>query len=535
VTVKNIVIICYIMVVNNWFDKNQSDTISLPSKNNFKSIKNSINFGQKQYNSKFNKSFKFKNPTNVFNFEPVERITETLKLKKLRTQLKNVLDRDPENSTKIKTIKTKIIKEQNSLNKCTISKKITIYPTEKQKKIIHKWFYECIKVYNKCVELYEKDKKYFDLGYMKRKIDIFKILYDGKKPAPYDMLTDEVRIFCSNLKSAETNLSNNHIRKFNLNKKEYKRKNYSIFIPKTTIKNDSIYKSHLGKVEGMKNVKNIKTINDCRLIYIKDKNRYELIITTNTNIKNINNREKVVALDPGEKIFMSYFGEKTFGMIGENMRTKILEQEKEIRRLQRIFNKGQNKKGKKLKNKKKIQKKIRRKYNKINDIVKELHNKTALFLCKNYEKVLIPEFETQKMVKNKIIKKENISREELKEKLKEYTKERRLDGRVKFCLNMLSHYRFRQHLINKSNEYGCKIYIVTEEYTSKTCTKCGHISEIYKNRIKDCEKCKYKINRDINGARNILLKNIKKGGREVAGIDVYHRIVIKKCIEKDNK
>jgi len=222
-------------------------------------------------------------------------------------------------------------------------------------------------------------------------------------------------------------------------------------------------------------------------------------------------------------------------MIGENMRTKILEQEKEIRRLQRIFNKGQNKKGKKLKNKKKIQKKIRRKYNKINDIVKELHNKTALFLCKNYEKVLIPEFETQKMVKNKIIKKENISREELKEKLKEYTKERRLDGRVKFCLNMLSHYRFRQHLINKSNEYGCKIYIVTEEYTSKTCTKCGHISEIYKNRIKDCEKCKYKINRDINGARNILLKNIKKGGREVAGIDVYHRIVIKKCIEKDNK
>ena len=52
---------------------------------------------------------------------------------------------------------------------------------------------------------------------------------------------------------------------------------------------------------------------------------------------------------------------------------------------------------------------------------------------------------------------------------------------------------------------------VTEEYTSKTCTKCGWISEKYdKKRVKECENCKQKIDRDINGARNILIKNIEK-------------------------
>lgn len=55
--------------------------------------------------------------------------------------------------------------------------------------------------------------------------------------------------------------------------------------------------------------------------------------------------------------------------------------------------------------------------------------------------------------------------------------------RAKFVLNMLGHYKFRQHLINKSNEYGCNVKIVTEEDTTQTCTKCGHKSGKYVNRV----------------------------------------------------
>lgn len=74
---------------------------------------------------------------------------------------------------------------------------------------------------------------------------------------------------------------------------------------------------------------------------------------------------------------------------------------------------------------------------------------------------------------------------------------------------MQSHYKFRQHLLNKGKEYGCEILVRGEEYTSKTCTRCGTISDNYIKREKICN-CGYKIDRDINGSRNILIKNINE-------------------------
>ena len=48
-----------------------------------------------------------------------------------------------------------------------------------------------------------------------------------------------------------------------------------------------------------------------------------------------------------------------------------------------------------------------------------------------------------------------------------------------------------------------------EYYTSKTCTKCGNIKHDLKNAdIYKCNSCNLKIDRDTNGARNILLRNL---------------------------
>ena len=98
----------------------------------------------------------------------------------------------------------------------------------------------------------------------------------------------------------------------------------------------------------------------------------------------------------------------------------------------------------------------------------------------------------------------------MKEKIKNFRRKSKLNGRVKFVLQRLSHYKFRQHLLNKCKEYGCQISVKSEEYTSKCCGNCGILSEKYKNRIKECSNCGKKIHRDINGARNILLKNYKE-------------------------
>jgi putative transposase len=150
-------------------------------------------------------------------------------------------------------------------------------------------------------------------------------------------------------------------------------------------------------------------------------------------------------------------------------------------------------------------------------VVKELHNQSANYLCKNYDKILIPKFATQEMVKRKHktfkdFKRKAISEgstyEERKQIVKKLTKRCELSHKVKYVLNTLSHFSFRQHITDKSVQHGCQLKIITEEFTSLTCTNCGHMSNIYNKRVKKCEYCDSEIDRDLNGARNILLKNL---------------------------
>jgi len=40
--------------------------------------------------------------------------------------------------------------------------------------------------------------------------------------------------------------------------------------------------------------------------------------------------------------------------------------------------------------------------------------------------------------------------------------------------------------------YGCQVKVITEEFTSKTCTKCGYQSNNYNKRLKECNNYKLK-------------------------------------------
>jgi transposase len=75
----------------------------------------------------------------------------------------------------------------------------------------------------------------------------------------------------------------------------------------------------------------------------------------------------------------------------------------------------------------------------------------------------------------------------------------------------LSHYSFQQRLLSKSEEYtNCKVHIVDESYTSKTCGKCGEINTtLGSSKLFICgnTSCRTELDRDCNGARNILIKN----------------------------
>ena len=431
------------------------------------------------------------------------------------------------NAENMKTNKGAFIKKKNYIKKnkniCSYARsfKYKLDLNKDQIKLIKEWMIEANKVYNYCVELFNKDSKNFSLNFMKIKKKILDHLYPNKKSAPYDILCYEIKDFCANVKSCITNLKNGNTKFFEIKNKLINKKQ-TITIRKDIINKKGIYCSILGTIKNFNKISN--NINcDCRLTHDKLTNNFYIYIPQ--YIKGINNnqiKKEVIALDPGEKVFMAFYGLDEFGFIGEDIRKPILKIETKIRTYQRVYNKCINRKGKKInkRKKEKIRIKIGKLYRKINGIVNELHKKTALFLCKNYKNILIPIFETQKMVKNsqavnKIKMNVNQIKEDnkdnllnLKKELKIYKRRTRLNGRVKFVLNMLSHYKFRQQLISKGEEYGCNIFVVTEEYTSQLCTKCGKLDKTYIKRTKKCKHCKYEINRDINGSRNILLKNL---------------------------
>jgi len=416
-----------------------------------------------------------------------------------------------------KTLITKTINKSNNFNTIIRTKKYNLKLNNNQHSIIQSWIIECKKLYNICIDKHNIDNTYFNKGYKAIKKNLFDEIYEkSKKPIPYDILTDEIRIFDSNLKSCRTNYKNGNIKYFKLKKKLKLNTNYSLLIPSKAIFKTGIFKKFIGEINGF----NLNTLpnHDCRLYYNSYENKYTLNIPTDINCKKIENRESICAIDPGEKKFISFYGSQSYGFIGDNIRKPLLVIRDKIKRYQKILSNGINRKGDKIKHIKQVKTKIKKLYKKSKNIVKELHNQSTNYLCKNYDKILIPKFETQKMILNKqTFKKSKLdfintgqTEDEKHIKAKEFTKRCKLNKSVKYVLNNLSHNTFRQHLLDKSKEYGCQCIIVTEEYTSCVCSACGHISNIYEDRIKYCDFCKHTVDRDYNGARNILIKNINK-------------------------
>lgn len=243
----------------------------------------------------------------------------------------------------------------------------------------------------------------------------------GKKkrkigPVPFDMLTDELSKFCNNLSSNYTKLEKGQQTHFAMSKRDYNRVYRSVLLPKRNIGKEGIFSMILGKMGSTYNreIKRLATegeINhDCRLTYDRILKKFTVLIPTYENKERVYEREKYVALDPGETIFQAFYGEKSYGIICEGTRSVILKYREKISAIRSILDKNKNRSGKRIKSKKKLRKKKRKLEVRMKNIIKEIHNKAALFLCKNYDKVLIPKFSTQDMVQARVLgKKVNYS------------------------------------------------------------------------------------------------------------------------------
>ena len=195
----------------------------------------------------------------------------------------------------------------------------------------------------------------------------------------------------------------------------------------------------------------------------------------------------VIALDPGVRTFVTGFDGQNALKIGKYDIGRIY---RRARHLDKIMSRIGQSKGKCFKRLRYCLRKGAAKIRiKIKNLVHELHTKTAKYLCDQYKVIFLPTFETQQMVKKG---------------------KRRLTTKTARAMVTLSHYKFKQTLKHQAAKHGCIVVDVTEEYTSKTCSKCGHIhKKLGGNKRFTCTNCGHKLDRDLNGAFNILLKALR--------------------------
>jgi putative transposase len=234
---------------------------------------------------------------------------------------------------------------------------------------------------------------------------------------------------------------------------------------------------------------------DCRLHWLPKLNHYYLCIPMNVErwsesqappIVNSSIYQRTVAIDPGVITFATLYDSWGYcSKWGHQDISRIYRLCRHYDKLQSQWSQSEIRHRKRYRLKRagaRLQMKIR-------NLIDDLHKKLVKFLCKNYTRIIIPKFETQGMIRKG---------------------QRRINSATARKMVTWAHYRFRQRLIAKALEYrNCHIIVINEAYTSKTCGRCGRINHnLGGKRVFRCAHCGLEMDRDVNGARNILIKTV---------------------------
>lgn len=328
-------------------------------------------------------------------------------------------------------------------------------------------------VYNKCVnELKEHGNDSLNFQTLRNKLVTSKgnNLPDWEVKVPKDIRAESVRDLVKAYDTAFSNLSKGNISHFNIGYRLKKNGYQSIVVPKTAIKilkgNEfqiypRITKSILRKCK-RDTFPEIK--HDCRL-KVDNCGHWYLIIPVTIEITNKKRHTNKCSLDPGIRKFQTLYSE-----------TEAIKFKTNYELLRKLKDKIS------FLQKQRINKKYFKAWNRHKNLIDDFQFKLCNFITHKYSQVYLPKFESQKLTKN-------------------------LAKTSNFNLLNLQHYKFKERLKFKCSENNCKLILVTEEYTSKTCTKCGTLNDVGSLEVFNCNKCKLTIDRDYNGARNIYLKS----------------------------
>jgi putative transposase len=328
--------------------------------------------------------------------------------------------------------------------------------------------------YNRTVEyLQQPDTK---ANWKAIKGRILNDLPEWSKPVPYQIKSIAVRDACIAVREAKVKYSKTG----QVQQVKFKsRKNpiQSCYIPKSAVSAKGIYDTKLGKLKFSEALP--ETFGDCRIIV--QQGQYHLCLPVDAPKHPAENQGRVVALDPGVRNFLTLFSENSFGWIGSGDIGKI---QRLCYHLDDLISRLTRAKSKAKQRMKKAANRIRLK---IRNLIDELHHKTARFLVKNFDVILLPTFEVSQMTI--------------------HTSRKLRSKSVRQMLNW-AHYRFELFLKHKAAEYNKIVLDVSEAYTSKTVSWTGEILNNLGGKKVVTGSDGFRLDRDLNGARGILIKSV---------------------------
>ncbi len=218
----------------------------------------------------------------------------------------------------------------------------------------------------------------------------------------------------------------------------------------------------------------------CRLIYKTRLDKWYLDVPTEI-CKETTIREQIVAIDPGIRTFLTCYSSSGVFNIGADVESEIKSLYNAIDSINEKISASNNKRKKQS-----LTRALCRVTKKIQNKIDNLHWH-AIKLLSRFNTVILPKFGVTRMSKN-------------------------LANKTNRNMYALSHFEFRVRLAQKTSQYGNKIIICNEAYTSKTCGGCGALNEKL-NGAKHfaCNSCKFEMGRDLNGARNIMARVLSFG------------------------
>ena len=373
------------------------------------------------------------------------------------------------------------------------SRKIRIYPDRHQKTKLKLWSDASRFTYNRTIELLTTDGGP-NASWLTIKKDILTRLPDWTKPAPYEVKSHAIRDACLAVSGAKkfnrqltTDKAKGLRQEGNYARAHFRsRKNPSqtIFIHASALSQKGVYHTILGELKRREPIPHAH--GDAKLTLRH--HQYHLSVPfkkmgphlSESNLQRQRpDQVRVVALDPGVRNFITWFSEDGCGKLGQE----------DFGRIQRLCQHQDNLLSRAARAPSKRRRNMRRAAGRmtvrIQNLINELHHKTARYLVDNFDVILLPDFKTSGMVTRS---------------------QRRIRSKTVRNLLSFAHHRFRNFLKHKASENGRTVLIVNEAYTSKTVSWTGEINHNLGGRKTVSSTDGRRMDRDHNGARGIFLR-----------------------------